>query len=317
MWLRRRLGCAGSARLRIVAGVGALLDAPAPAPDPPLGWTDAELAQFAEACQLDDVAATVIGRGDAAALARIAWWGAALADLAPLHSATERHEVMHIGAAFNLAVALFDTAIDQDPIPRLALVEALAPQRLRARLHAPDDSALCLRSEHPAAARVVALFDRALSLSGRRFAADPPALAALAALLEAMYRSVLGQSDDPFIAKTGPVRFIGEIAAGAEARPFYAALARFCQLWDDSLDIAEDLAALAPNHFLGKGRGIDALATLTWLARGATRVVAGHTLHGGIERELARALGASLDAAAAWHADVHARTTRLCRLLIS
>lgn len=317
MWLRRRLGCAGRARLRIVEGLRASIGAPLCVPDIVLGWSDAELAAFTHRCQLGELAAAVSGRGDAAGLAKIAWWGAALADLMPASNALVRQEAMAIGAAFNLAVALFDSAIEQAPIPRLALVEALAPQRLRARIHHPRDDNMRLRSEHPAATRVVALFDYALSLTGRRYAGQQSSLDELDGLLETMYRSVLGQSDDPFIAKTGPVVFIGAVAAGRAGQALYAALARFCQLWDDALDIAEDLTALAPNHFLGKGRGLAMHTTLAYVVRGSARVVAGAALHGSIERPLHSALQASLTAASACDHETHTRTIRLCRELLS
>jgi hypothetical protein len=317
MWLRRRLGCAGRARLRIVEGLRASLGAPQCAPDSVPGWSDAQLAAFTHACELGELAAAVSGRGDAASLAKIAWWGAALADLVPAGNTLARQEAMEIGAAFNLAVALFDSAIDQAPIPRLALVEALAPQRLCARLHHPRDERVQLRSEHPVAARVVGLFDLALSRAGCRYAGQQTNLDELGALLEAMYRSVLGQSDDPFIAKAGPVIFIGAVAAGRAGQALYAALARFCQLWDDALDIAEDLTVLAPNHFLGKGRGLAMHTTLAYVARGSARVLAGAALHGSIERHLHQALQASLTAALACDHETHRRTLRLCRELLS
>ncbi|MBK6660962.1 MAG: hypothetical protein IPG43_23775 [Proteobacteria bacterium] len=319
MWLRRRLGCAGVARLRIVEAVRADLagidsqDQVAP------GWDEQQLAAFCVSARLEDIARHVRGRGDAVQLARIAWWGSALADLGPGTGAA-RLEALEIGAAFNLAVALFDTAIDEAPIPRLALVEALAPQRLAQRLKTPGDDNARLRSEHAAAACVVHLFDRALALAAMRHAGEPQRIERLCAMLDAMYRSVLGQGDDPFVAKTGPVMFIGEVASGgdiARARPLYAALARLCQVWDDALDIAEDLTALAPNHFLGKGRGIDVATTVAYLARGLARVSAGAVVHGHIERELAAALAATLEAAHAWHPLSHARSLQLCRTLLN
>ena len=204
-WLRRRLGCAGRERLRIVEALRAKVGEVWSAPQRVVGWSRAQTAAFAQHYQLQELARAVTGRGDAESLARIAWWGSALADLGAANSCAQRGELLGICAAFNLAVALFDTAIDEAPIPRLALVKALAPRRLHSRLYQPDSEATRLRSEHPSAALVVGLFDQALADRGRHFAGQHARLDTLVALLEAMYRSVLGQSDEPFIAKTGPV----------------------------------------------------------------------------------------------------------------
>ena len=320
-WLRRRLGCAGRERLRIVATLRASVGEVWSAPQRAVGWSAAQTAAFAQAYRLQELARAVRGRGDAESLARIAWWGSALADLAPADvdadGCAQRGEVLGICAAFNLAVALFDTAIDEAPIPRLALVEALAPRRLHSRLYQPDSEATRLRSEHPAAALVVGLFDQALTDIGHRFAGQHARLDALITLLEAMYRSVLGQSDEPFIAKTGPVLFIGRVAAGDQAQRLYFELARFCHIWDDALDVAEDLVTLAPNHFLGTGRGVAMLSTLSYVGRGALRVVAGSAMHGDIERALSMALRATVDAARDWNDESHAKTLSLCHALLS
>ncbi len=316
-WLRRRLGCAGRERLRIVAGLRASVGEVWTAPVHAVGWLPAQTAAFTQLYRLEELARAVTGRGDVESLARIAWWGSALADLGPAQASARRHELMDICAAFNLAVALFDTAIDEAPIPRLALVEALAPRRLHSRLYQPDSDATRLRSEHPAAALVVGLFDQALADTGRHFAGQHARLDTLITLLEAMYRSVLGQSDEPFIAKTGPILFIGQVAGEQEAQRLYGELARFCHIWDDALDVAEDLVALAPNHFLGKGRGVDMLSTLSYLGRGTLRMVAGSAMHGDIERALSRALRATVDAARDWNDETYGKTLSLCHTLLS
>ena len=314
-WLRRRLGAAGSARLRVRDRVAAPLHAAGDVLQGRIGLDDDELSRFAEAFHLSSVANAVVGRGDADRLRTIAWWGSALADLVLDSDSPARDAILTEAAAFNLGVALFDSVVDDSAIPAGALVEALEPKRMAARLSSPYDQAFELSCRDSALDLVVLLFDAMLASAGRRVFTDVNRRDLLADQLESMYQSELGLAPDPFIAKTGPVRFIGALATSSDsAVRLYSALARFCQEWDDWQDMADDLSRFAPNVFLGAPRlGAGAVA---FAIKGTWRVGAGPLLHAGIANRLSDRMQDIIDAARGCGTTTYCKTLRLCRELV-
>lgn len=318
--MRRRLGCGGTPRLRIRELVWRDARDVAGAERIPLGLTAPQLDTFWAAGHLPRLAEAFGSRGDAERLRLIAWWGSALADVALDRGAARRDAVLAESAAFNLAVALFDTTCEEQRAAAPILVHALAPARMTARLFAPDDERCRITCGDHTLDLVASLFDAVFASAGRRLATSPRQLSALAAQLERMYLSELRRTDDPFVAKTGPVTFIGSLVDGTDAsrvRPLYAALGRLCQEWDDWNDLAEDFARMEPNSFVGVPGGPFALGTIAFGFRGAARLVAGPAMHAGIARSLSARLRDVIASGRACGEDTHRRSLAFCRELLS
>jgi hypothetical protein len=257
-----------------------------------LGLTAAELERVLPEPEARALAGTAPGgRGGPEQLWRIVWWGVTLADLPGTATGTARVEA----GQYNLAFALFDSVVDSAPSLVSPLAHALMPDRLRARLADPDPSA-ALTTDHRGLEPLVRVFDMALSHTGRRLRAQSDRLERLGDLLEAMFRSELRATSDPFLAKTLPVVFIGALVdRRTTTAHLFQALAEFIWLWDDWLDLADDLRRLRPNAFLGPAGSRSARATAC--ARGMARLIAGSRAHGEVADRLERALASTLSAA--------------------
>ena len=249
----------------------------------------------------------------------VAWWGSALADLALDRQRADRDCILSEAAAFNLAVALFDSAVDGAPARARLLADALEPRRMAARLAYPGNPGHRIECRDPSLDLVAALFDRVLSSAGRRFGSQPAQLDRCSRLLEKMYRSELGRSSEPFFAKAGPVLFVGALASDLEQRRWrrlYEALARLCQLWDDWQDMEEDLRGLAPNSFLGAPRPMAPVGSVAYGLRGLARVAAGDLCHRGIAATLATGFRETVMAARDCDPDTYRKTRLLCHELM-
>jgi hypothetical protein len=249
-------------------------------------------------------------RGDPERLRQIVWWGAALADLPGTAIGTTRVEA----GRFNLAVALFDSVVDDTPSRVPPIARALAPDRLRVRLVEPDHPAAALTTDLRELEPLVRVFDAALTGAGRRLRAQPRRLEQLGDLLETMFRSELGATPDPFLAKTLPVVFIGALVDGHTSARLFRSLAEFLWLWDDWLDLADDLCRLRPNAFLGPASSRTARTTAC--ARGAVRLVVGPRAHSRLADRLERALASTLNAARQVGDETYRRTIAFHRELI-
>ena len=296
--VRRRLGSAGASRDALLERLRARL--PDGGDDVRLGLTGAELAGVVP--ERDALELATAARGDAERLRRIVWWGSALADL-PDGANGARADA----GRFNLAFALFDSVVDDTPGRIPALAHVLAPRRLRQRLAGGG----ALATDVSELAPLVGLFDTALAGSGRRLRSQPRRLDELGDLLEAMFRSELRVTPDPFAAKTLPVVFLGALVDGnAATARLFRALAEFLWLWDDWLDVAADFVRLRPNAFLGRGGAAICL-------RGATRLAAGARAHAAVADRLDRAFSASLDAALRAGGGTYERTVAFHRELLA
>jgi hypothetical protein len=284
-----------------------------------IGFDEAELLRFTERFDLSAIANAVVSRGDVERLRTIAWWGSALAELVVDSDSPARDDILAEAAAFNLGVALFDSVIDDATIRAAPLVEALEPERMSARLSNPVSQEFRLKCRDSALELVVRLFDAMLSSAGRRLRARADRRERLANQLEGMYASELGLAPDPFIAKTGPVLFVGALATSSEsdsAVQLYAALARFCHEWDDWQDMADDLSRFAPNVFLGAPRRRCGAGVVAFAIRGTWRVGAGPLLHPGIASRLSDSMQNVIDAARCCGTTTYGKTLSLCRELV-
>ena len=319
-WLRRRLGAAGSARLRVRDRVAEPLRDSGDTADTRIGFGDDELSRFSEDFHLSSGANAVTSRGDVERLRTIAWWGSALAELVVERDSPARDSILTEAAAFNLGVALFDSVVDDLRIPAAPLVEALEPERMSARLSNPEGRALESACGDSALELVVQLFDAMLSSAGRRLRARPDRRERLAIQLERMYASELGLAPDPFIAKLGPVLFIGALATDSDrddAVRLYSALARFCLEWDDWQDMADDLSRFAPNAFLGSPRRRLGAGAVAFAVKGTWRVGAGPLLHPALANRLSERMREVIDAARCCGTTTYHKTLTLCRELVS
>lgn len=316
--MRRRLGGAGSARLHVRDRVAQPLAVLTDTTDCRIGFDDDELSRFSDAYRLDAIASVFDARGDIARLKQIAWWGSALADLALIDDSAVRDRVLAEGAVFNLAVALFDSVVDEGSPLAARLAHTLEPRRMSARLSDPESERSRLSCGDPALQLVVDLFDAVLASAGQRLRARTDRLANLSAQLERMYLSELRIAPDLFVAKTGPVVFIGTLAADDEANVdwLYDTLARFCHEWDDWQDMAEDMPRFSPNVFLGKPRRRLSAAAVAYATRSIWRLIGGPLLHVGVAEHLASSLQDVVDAARGCDRWTYCKTLVLCRELV-
>lgn len=315
LWLRRRLGSAGRGRLRVLEVLRERLGAEGQ-PALSIGLADHELDRLCADCRTAALALAVPARGDAASLRRILWWGSALGDIASAVRPDDRDRIVREAALFNLGVALFDSVVDRAPQLVPPLARALAPARLEARLHASGADPV-LAVDQPLLEPLVGIFDAALGSIGQRFRDEPAHLEHLRWLLERMFLSELGLSPNPFAAKTLPVTFIGALAGPSrDWTRVFDGLSRFMSVWDDWLDLAEDMRRLAPNAFLGGRRGVS-LGGALYAGRSLARVAAGGRLHGGLGDRLFEPLDASLIAARAGNEALYTRTIALYSHLLS
>ncbi len=318
-WLRRRLGCAGRPCLRIRERIRECLPEIRQEEDRPLGFSSSELADFSETHQLAEIAKRFAWRGNIKNLERIAWWGSALGDVASVRRPIDRSRVLWEAASFNLGVSLFDSILENESDKFPPLARALDGVRLRARLVRPSITHRPLTCDDNSLDLIVRLFDTALAGAGRRFNCWPAQIEYLSELLEVMYRSELGLSEDRFAAKTMPVVFIGALGNDYEdeqAHWFFGAFGRFIQLWDDWLDLSEDLRSLAPNAFLGAPRSVISFDALGYSIRFLARTVGGRLFHEGIALTLSDALRISLSAARHWDIQGYRKTLLLCHKLV-
>jgi hypothetical protein len=199
-------------------------------------------------------------------------WGARLAGLGSSSNATARDTILLEAAAFNLAVALFDTVVDECPEALPPLASALHPGVLEHCLETANSKPAYEAAVDDRVALIPRLFGFVLGSAGERFRHDPEGRGDLARLLLRMYESELGFSSDPAFAKTLPVLWIGRLAGASEGSAsgrMFAELAAFIARWDDAQDLGEDWRNGRYNFYLcdRNGRWSPAWAMLAGASR--------------------------------------------------
>jgi hypothetical protein len=229
---------------------------------------------------------------DTARITTVARWGALLADISG--GPKSDTQLLPEAAAFNVAVASFDTLVDEQPDLLPAAAHALHPLRLKQRLDG-EISRLDPGEMKDPVRCVVDLFDYTLGGISRTYKDIPDEREVLSRLLAEMYRSELGLGD-PLRAKSLPVVFIGRLGNGTgdrEVDQLYESLAHFLAGWDDFVDLFIDWGRFAPNEFLRINTISDVSPRLCSAVVGSLRLVFAPRSHAELGRSLrVRALDA-------------------------
>ena len=251
-WLERRLGSRGhtvglvrqrSAEL-LSHGNGTLWSSP-------IGLSRAQLAGVIGNDRLSRLSSQFHNRGSRQHLLNIAWYGSVIADVSCGVSDPNRECILREGALFNLAVALYDTTVEEFAHLRPELIAGFDGHRIRDRLEGRTISPLT--SAQPALGDLMFLCDSLLSSVRLRLQSTPARLSYLAGLLERMYTSEVTKQGDRRDAKMLPIVFIcalGEDVLANTRLQFPTALARWLSLMDDWQDLGRDVWARRANQFV-------------------------------------------------------------------
>ena len=295
-WLRKRLGSTGKPRLRILEKLAHFIPAET-CHNLTIGLSHSELYALSEYWRMNEIPQHFSSRGNTDVLCQIAWCGSALGDIACADDKHTDSALLKEAALFNLGIALFDTIAEEYPKKIIFLARALEPVRMKNRLLHPTSPEFSISCTQPELNLIARLFDAVLSSVGLRLFNDKAHLVYLADLLKKMYESELRISNDPYLAKTLPIVFIGGLANHLHKHSIqmlFDNIAFFLCYWDDWLDLATDMFHMAPNVFLGKPVLSQPIQIIAYLYRCAMRVFGGSSLHkqfiGALEQPLKSAL---------------------------
>lgn len=253
-WLRKRFGCSGKSRDVMFENFKKILNAEPQMQQCYLGLSDTLLCQLAKQFQFARIQHLCPSRGSEEILKRIAWYGSALSDINTEEGLEHSNRVLTEGALFNVAVALFDTIIDDMPAKKQRLMQSINLPCIEKRLHYPQNETFALKNEEDELIDLIAkLFDAVFRSIGTRLLGDKDKIDRLFSVIAAMYNSEIGKSHDPFKAKYLPIQFIGQLNGKYQSHEFYKQLANFIFLYDDWIDMPEDYLNFKPNFFLLKG----------------------------------------------------------------
>jgi hypothetical protein len=289
--------------------------APAPEQTPEYDGLGLPAGEIEAACALygiDGLVERMPSRADTAAdLHHIAWHGSALADIGCPADHPLREGLLLDGALFNLAVALTDSLVDEDPRAGMRAARVLSPQALERRLRAPGDPRVAIAGEEPDLEPLYGLWDALLARVGERFAGDPRALTELADMLRRMHRGEFDEGADRLPAKVLPVEFIGVLLREGESpaalRELYGELGRLLALSDDWNDLAEDMRRMRANQLVLM-RDYTRADRLRYVARCLQRVVFSRALAEEVADRLCAGVARVLASAGEISPDTHART---------
>jgi hypothetical protein len=213
------------------------------------------------------MAEAVPERGGAERLEKIGWWGGAVCWMTADSEVDET--IFQAAAAFNLAVAAFDSVLDRGRESSADLVDALAPHHLHRVLVDPVGESF--ESVPAEVEPVIGLFHVSLAGFAEVWGDNGEQMSLALDLLTEMYRSEVGELHDPLPAKILPSVFLGLFGTCDRARiDMHRDLGRFLGSWDDWMDLDEDLLAGSPNVFLGVPGG-----GASYVGRGLRFVVSG------------------------------------------
>jgi hypothetical protein len=299
---------------RVAACVASTYAALAPEQIPDYDGLGLPAAEIEAACTLyriDGLVERMPSRADTAAdLHHIAWHGSALADIGCPADHPLREELLLDGALFNLAVALTDSLVDEDPYAGIRAAHVLHPRVLERRLREPGDPRAAIAGEEPDLEPLYSLWDALLARLGERFAGDPDTLAELADMLRRMHSGEFDEGADRLPAKVLPVEFIGVVLHDGDSPPplreLYRELGRLLALSDDWNDLAEDMRRMRANQLVLM-RDHTRADRLRYVARCLQRVVFSRALAEEVAGKLCAGVARVLASAQEVSPDTHAR----------
>ncbi len=274
-----------------------------------LGLPATEVEAACARYRIDGLVQRMPSRADTAAdLHHIAWHGSALADVGCPADHPLRERLLLDGALFNLAVALTDSLVDEDPYAGMRAARVLSPQALERRLRAPGDPHAAIAGEEPDLEPLYGLWDALLARLGERFADDADALAELADMLRRMHGGEFDEGADRLPAKVLPVEFIGVLLHDRRAalRELYGELGGLLALSDDWNDLAEDMRRMRANQLVLM-RDHTRADRVAYVARCLQRVVFSRALAEEVSGELCAGIARVLASAGELSPDTHAR----------
>jgi hypothetical protein len=262
-WIARRVGAIGPRRHDIIGALRRefLGRSTASVADNSLGLSAEELGAMATAFDFAGLAATFPSRGDVQRLRQIAWFGSALGDVACAERCERDEDVLLDAAIFNLAVALFDTAVDDQPSLLPALTNTLNPTVLRSVLVGDPTEKATPLGDQRGIEGLQSLFVHVLRRARGRFLGMHVKLASLDAFVRLMFDSETGDRASRARAKTLPITFINALATPTVfPSRLSASLSTFLALYDDWQDLGHDVVDRRANAFvqLVDGEGWDA-----------------------------------------------------------
>lgn len=321
-WLRRRLGSSGRGHLRLLESLRGQLSPAGYQESLQTGLVHGELCRFAQQYQLHEVARAIPHRGDVEDLMVVAWFGSAIADLGCYDSGKKRDQILQEGALFNLAIALFDTVIDEMPEKKGLLKSAVNIALIRGRLWNPANPDTRLYSHDPVLRHIAALFDALFVSLGSRVDGNSRGreLSEIISLVSAMYNSETSTDRDPFKAKVLPVLFLGRLNASFRnyslMEDFYCRLGKFIQLYDDWLDMAEDGLQGKPNYFFNHWTQTPLLDKPLYYLNFGVRLLGGSLFHRRTTRTLTLAMKDAIEASRFADPLAYERNLSLCSKLV-
>jgi hypothetical protein len=241
---------------RVASTFRALVLAPEQLPQQDsLGLGEAEIEAACARYGIDELVPQIPSRAQTAGdLHHIAWHGSALADVGCPADHPLREQLLLDGALFNLAVALTDSLVDEDPHTGARAGRVLSPPSLERRLRAPSDPQAAIAGEEPGLEALFGLWDALLARLGERYGEDRAALARLAEMLRRMHGGEFDDGADRLPAKLLPIEFIGEILRDGDSPAalgeLYRELGALLALSDDWNDLAEDMRRMRANQLV-------------------------------------------------------------------
>jgi hypothetical protein len=296
---------------RVASAFRALVPAPEQLPQlDSLGLDDAAIEAACARYGIDGLVARIPSRAETAGdLHHIAWHGSALADIGCPAEHPLREQLLLDAALFNLAVALTDSLVDEDPRAGARAGRALSPHSLERRLRDPHDAQAAIVGDEPGLEALFGLWDGLLARLGERYEDDRVALARLAAMLRQMHGGEFDEGADRTPAKVLPIEFVGAILCERESpatlADLYRELGALLALSDDWNDLAEDMRRMRANQLVlmrdhtraDRVRYVSRCLQRVVFARALAEEVAS-ALSAGVSRVLARAEAISPDARA-------------------
>lgn len=252
-WITRRAGAIGPRRHEIIGALRREFfgKSIASVEDNSLGLSAERLDAMAATFDLGRLAAMFPSRGDSQRLRQIAWFGSALGDIACAERCERDEDVLLDAAIFHLAVALFDTAVDDQPSLLPALTASLNPTALRSVLLSDRTEKAAPLEERSGIEGLQSLFVHVVRRAHGRFLGMHVKLASLDAFVQLMFDSETGDRVSRAPAKTMPITFICALASAAVfPSRLFSVLSAFLALYDDWQDLGHDVVHGRANAFV-------------------------------------------------------------------